>query len=82
MRVRTLSTLSTVLYHNTGVLPANHKSESLTSQNAYQGRQVLIRPSKNVEIRLFCIILQRRGERRATINEVLCGLRRLRIYVL
>jgi len=26
--------------------------------------------------------LQRRGERRATINEVLDGLRRLRIYVL
>ena len=26
--------------------------------------------------------LQRRGERRATINEVLCGVRRLRIYVL
>jgi len=27
-------------------------------------------------------VLQRRGERRATINEFLCGLRRLRIYVL
>jgi len=27
-------------------------------------------------------VLQRRGERRATINEVLCGLRRVRIYVL
>ena len=26
-------------------------------------------------------LLQRRGERRATINEVLCGLRRLRIFI-
>jgi len=30
----------------------------------------------------FLQLLQRRGERRATINEVFCGLRRLRIYVL